>query len=145
ADARNYGVARYGMEVQRLASVLDRHLAGFGDFSGEAGVRPAGPRQYLVNDQYSVADMACFPWAFMLWGKGYNRDGQPAAKDFLGMDRHVHLKHWVDRVAARPAVQRGIRVCAGKPKPWLEPKQQAQSGFNEAMKGRRPNHVSTKL
>merc|ERR1712151_1006441 len=48
--ARNYGVARYGMEVQRLADVLERHLAGFGDFHGSCAMRPEGPRQYLVGD-----------------------------------------------------------------------------------------------
>mmetsp|Transcript_28203 Transcript_28203/g.50914 ORF Transcript_28203/g.50914 Transcript_28203/m.50914 type:complete len:314 (+) Transcript_28203:44-985(+) len=119
-QARNYGVARYGMEVKRLCSVLERHLEGYGDFSGNAGLRPEGPRSYLVGENYSVADIACFPWAYMLWGKGYNRPGQPDAKDFLSMDEYPHLKAWVDRIAARPAVQRGIRVCAGSPKPWLE-------------------------
>ncbi|CAE7737786.1 yghU [Symbiodinium sp. CCMP2592] len=119
-DARNYGVARYGMEVQRICSVLDRHLAGYGDFTGNPGLRCQGPRQYLVGDTYSIADMACFPWAFMLWGKGYNRPGQPDAKDFLNVHQYAHLKAWVDRIAERPAVQRGIRVCAGSPKPWLK-------------------------
>eukprot|EP00933_Yihiella_yeosuensis_P084439 TRINITY_DN9892_c4_g1_i1.p1 TRINITY_DN9892_c4_g1~~TRINITY_DN9892_c4_g1_i1.p1 ORF type:complete len:310 (-),score=50.48 TRINITY_DN9892_c4_g1_i1:301-1200(-) len=103
-QARNYGVARYGMEVQRLCSVLDLHLAGHG--SG------TGPRQYLVGDSYTIADMACFPWAFMLWGKGYNRPGQPEVKDFLSLEKYTHLKAWVDRIAVRPEVQRGIRVCS---------------------------------
>ncbi|CAE6932824.1 yghU [Symbiodinium sp. CCMP2456] len=57
-DARNYGVARYGMEVQRICSVLDRHLAGYGDFTGNPGLRCQGPRQYLVGDSYSISDMA---------------------------------------------------------------------------------------
>merc|ERR1712151_428080 len=60
-DARNYGVSRYGMEVQRLADVLERHLAGYGDFKGSAGLRQEGPREYLVGGAYSIADMACFP------------------------------------------------------------------------------------
>ncbi|CAE7632668.1 yghU [Symbiodinium pilosum] len=107
------------MEVQRLCSVLDRHLAGYGDFTGDAGLRPEGPRQYLVGDRYSIADMACFPWAYMLFGKGYNRPKQPDAKDFLSIHQYTHLKSWVARIAERPAVQRGIRVCAGSPKPWL--------------------------
>eukprot|EP00913_Durusdinium_trenchii_P012304 g11553.t1 len=123
-DARNYGVARYGMEVQRLCSVLDRHLAGHGDFSGDTKKPGTSSRAYLVGDQYSIADMACFPWAYMLWGKGYNRPDQyfddrpPSVRDpvtelddFLGLEKYVHLKAWVDRIAARPAVQRGIRVC----------------------------------
>ena len=46
-EARDYGVARYGMEVQRLLSVLDEHLEG---------------REYMVGDAYTIADMACYPW-----------------------------------------------------------------------------------
>ncbi len=46
-DAREYGVTRYGMEAQRLCSVLDLHLAS---------------RTYMVGEEYSVADICCFPW-----------------------------------------------------------------------------------
>lgn len=119
-EARDYGVARYGMEVQRLCSVLELHLAGHGDFSGNPNLRSAGPRDFLVGETYTIADMACFPWAYMLWGRGYNRPGQPDAKDFLGLERYPNLKAWVDRIAQRPAVQRGIRVCNGSPKPWMK-------------------------
>ncbi|RHY15017.1 hypothetical protein DYB32_010797, partial [Aphanomyces invadans] len=49
--ARDYGVARYGMETQRLCSVLDKHLEG---------------KTYLVGEEYSVADMVVFPWANQL-------------------------------------------------------------------------------
>ncbi|CAJ1429582.1 unnamed protein product [Effrenium voratum] len=100
-EARNYGVARYGMEVQRLCSVLDRHLAGCGDFSGEANT--SSPREFLVGDRYTIADMACFPWAYMLWRSGYNRPGQPDAKDFLGMDKYTHLKAWIALSSATTA------------------------------------------
>jgi GST-like protein len=48
-EARNYGVARYGMEVQRLCDVLEKHLA-------------EGNKTYLVGEQYTIADMMCFPW-----------------------------------------------------------------------------------
>lgn len=118
--ARDYGVARYGMEVQRLCDVLERHLAGYGDFKGESGMRSEGPRRYLVGDQYTVADMACFPWVQTLLGVGYDREGQPRARDFLSVDKHVHLMRWVERLSARDQVKRGMRVCAGKPKPWME-------------------------
>jgi len=121
-EARDYGVTRYGMEVQRLCDVLERHLAGYGDFQGNAGMRPEGPREYLVGGRYSVADMACFPWAYMLRLKGYDRPGQPRAQEFLGFAKHTHLNAWLDRIAAREQVQRGIRVCNGKPKPWVEKK-----------------------
>lgn len=46
-ETRDYGIARYGMEVQRLCSVLDKHLKG---------------REYMVGDEYSVADIMLFPW-----------------------------------------------------------------------------------
>jgi GST-like protein len=46
-EARNYGVMRYGMETQRLCSVLENHLA---------------TRQYMVGEEYSIADIAIFPW-----------------------------------------------------------------------------------
>ncbi len=46
-ETRDYGVARYGMEVQRLCSVLDRHLEG---------------RTYMVGEEYSIADIMIYPW-----------------------------------------------------------------------------------
>lgn len=46
-ETRDYGIARYGMEVQRLCSVLDRHLDG---------------KEYMVGGSYSVADIMIFPW-----------------------------------------------------------------------------------
>ena len=52
-ETRDYGVARYGMEVQRLLDVLDQHLEG---------------REYMVGDSYTIADMACFPWVQTLRG-----------------------------------------------------------------------------
>eukprot|EP00927_Polykrikos_kofoidii_P009739 TRINITY_DN14080_c0_g1_i1.p1 TRINITY_DN14080_c0_g1~~TRINITY_DN14080_c0_g1_i1.p1 ORF type:complete len:308 (-),score=36.73 TRINITY_DN14080_c0_g1_i1:196-1119(-) len=119
-EARDYGVARYGMEVQRLCDVLERHLAGYGDFKGNAGMRKEGPRTYLVGEQYTVADMACIPWALTIRGKGYDRPGQPRAKDFLGFTKYKHLNEWLDRIASRIQVKRGMTVCAGEGKPWLK-------------------------
>ena len=46
-ETRDYGVSRYGMEVQRLCSLLDNHLA---------------TRSYLVGEEYTIADIMCFPW-----------------------------------------------------------------------------------
>ncbi|CAK0911525.1 unnamed protein product [Prorocentrum cordatum] len=121
AEARDYGVARYGMEVQRLCDVLERRLAGHGDSRGGAGARAEGPRTFLVGERYTVADMACFPWFAVLRGKGYDREGQPRTRDFLGIQRYQHLSAWADRIEARIQVRRGMRVCAGSPKPWLDP------------------------
>ena len=82
-------------------------------------MRPEGSRRFLVGDRYTVADMACFPWVRTLRGKGYDRPGQPRARDFLSLDRYEHLNRWCDRVEARVQVQRGIRVCSREPKPFL--------------------------
>ena len=91
-EARDYGVARYGMEVQRLLSVLDEHLEG---------------REYMVGDAYTVADMACFPWVQTLRGKGYDRPGQPRTFDFLGVSKYTNVMRWADMIMERPATYRG--------------------------------------
>lgn len=103
-DARDYGVARYGMEVMRLNDVLDKHLA---------------TRTYLVGEEYTIADMACFAWFNQM--KNYKHSNGITAAVYLGMDRYTHANAWADRIAARPAVQRGLQVCSfgGVGKPWL--------------------------
>ncbi len=73
-----YAIARYTKEVRRLFGVLDRRLAG---------------REFIVDD-YSIVDMACYPWVVPWRGLGQNLDEFP------------ELKRWFETVAARPAVQR---------------------------------------
>lgn len=80
-----YGIERYTKEVTRLFGVMERRLTD---------------RSYLAGD-YSIADIACFPWV-RLW--------KDLAQD---IEQFPHLKGWLDRIAARPAVQRGL--AAGKP------------------------------
>lgn len=104
--ARNYGVARYGMEVQRLADVLNKHLEG---------------RTYMVGEEYSVADMACMPWARMLF-VGYKHPSGIGAKELLSSDKYTNVKAWCERILERPAVKRGLKVCSSSPKPWLDEK-----------------------
>ncbi|GAM99726.1 glutathione S-transferase [alpha proteobacterium U9-1i] len=79
-----YSVTRYNNEVNRLCGVLDRRLDG---------------RDYLAGD-YSIADIATYPWVKLagLFGQ--------ALEDF------PRLQAWLDRIAARPAVQRGFAVGA---------------------------------
>lgn len=102
-ETRDYGVARYGMEVQRLCSVLDQHLS---------------TRNYLVGEEYSIADMASFPW-FNQLRIGYKHSSGITAKDFLSIDQYKHANAWADRIAERPAVKRGLLVCSGGVgKPW---------------------------
>ncbi len=104
-ETRSYGVARYGMEVQRLCSVLDRHLAG---------------RTYMVGQEYSIADISIYPWFHQLL-TGYNHPSGVSTKTFLNMGQYIHANEWAARIAARPAVQRGMTVCnwKGVGKPWL--------------------------
>jgi len=91
-DVVEYGAARYGMEVRRLLSVMDQHLKD---------------RTWFVGEDYSVADIVNFPWVVAL-EKG------PDAVKFLDLTekRYPNLFAWVKRMRARPAVQRGVKVCA---------------------------------
>ena len=77
-----YGIDRYTNEVNRLYGVMNRRLEG---------------RDYLAGE-YTIADMACIGWA-----KSWERQGQNI-KDF------PHLERWIDRMLARPAVERGLAV-----------------------------------
>ncbi len=79
-----YAKDRYRNEVNRLYGVLNTRLAG---------------RDFVAGD-YSIADMAIWPWA-SLW-KGQEQDIEP----------FPHLKAWLDRVGARPAVQAGRALAA---------------------------------
>ena len=79
-----YAVERYTNEAGRLYSVMDRRLA---------------ESEYLAGD-YSIADIACFPWL-----RRPERQGQ-CHEDF------PNLKRWFDAIAARPAVERGVAVLA---------------------------------
>ncbi len=105
AETRDYGTARYGMEVQRLCDVLDKHLAG---------------RNYLVGDEYTLADILIFPW-FNQLRIGYKHGSGVGAGDFLSIEQYKNVNAWADRILERPAVQRGITVChwADGAKPWL--------------------------
>jgi GSH-dependent disulfide-bond oxidoreductase len=82
AEKIAYAIDRYTNEVNRLYGVLDKRLAD---------------RQFVAGD-YSIADMATFPWA-RLW----ERQGQDIAQ-------FPNMKRWLDVIAARPAVQRGLAI-----------------------------------
>jgi GST-like protein len=79
-----YAIDRYTNETNRLYGVLNKRLAD---------------REFIAGE-YSIADMASFPWA-RLW----ERQGQDIAE-------FPHLQRWLDANAARPAVQRGLAVNA---------------------------------
>lgn len=106
-EARDYGASRYGMEVQRMCSVLDQHLKD---------------KTYLVGEEYTIADIICFPWyKCVLTGYKHKETGRTAA-EFLDVQQYKNVNAWYERILCRPAVQRGITVCNfnGVAKPWLE-------------------------
>jgi len=87
----DYAVNRYTNEAKRLYGVMDRQIAQTG--------------AYIAGDEYSVADIAIFPWLRSWENQGIDWADYPA------------LKVWFDRIAARPAVQRGVQVLADQRKP----------------------------
>ena len=80
-----YAIERYQNEVRRLHGVLDKRLA-------EA--------EYLAGTDYSIADMATFPWL-----------RNPDRRN-IDMNDYPNVKRWFEAVEARPAVQRGRAVLA---------------------------------
>ena len=85
-----YAIDRYAMEVKRQMDVLNRHLA---------------ERRYMVGDDYTIADMAIWPWYGAL-AKGQLYE----AGEFLQVQDYTHVIRWADEIAKRPAVQRGRKV-----------------------------------
>jgi len=81
----DYAIDRYTKEAGRLYRVVDRRLA-------EA--------QWLAGEDYTIADMATFPWL-----RRYERQGQDLAD-------YANLARWYEAMMARPAVQRGLQVLA---------------------------------
>lgn len=95
-----YPINRFTMEVKRQLDVLDRHLAD---------------NKYFVGDEYSIADMAIFPWyGGLALGFLYN------AAEFLDVESYKNVRRWAFEIAMRPAVQRGRMVN----KRWGEPHEQ---------------------
>lgn len=83
-----YGIKRYQDETARLYSVLEKQLA-------------SNPHGYLVGDRPTVADIASFGWARGAFWAGV--DLAPFPK----------VREWIDRLAARPAVAKGVNVPEG--------------------------------
>jgi GSH-dependent disulfide-bond oxidoreductase len=85
-----YPINRYAMEVKRQLDVLDRQLA---------------EHRYVAGDEYTIADMAIWPWyGTMVKGQAYE------AGEFLSVHEYKNVLRWTDEVAKRPAVQRGRKV-----------------------------------
>ena len=95
-----YAIDRYAMEVKRQMDVLNQRLAA---------------HEYLAGNEYTVADMAAWPWYGAL-AKGQLYE----AGEFLQVHEYTHVVRWADQIAKRPAVQRGRKVN----RTWGEPASQ---------------------
>ncbi len=83
-----YPINRYAMETKRIFDVADKQL---------------GETRFLAGDEYTIADIANFPWlAPFTTGEIYND-----AKTFLSIDEYENVGRWVKEIFARPAVKRG--------------------------------------
>lgn len=89
----DYAVNRYTNEAKRLYGVMDKRLA---------------KSKYIGGPEYSIADIAIFPWLRSWKNQGIDWADYP------------HLKGWFDEIAARPAVQRGVEVLADLRKPLVD-------------------------
>lgn len=85
-----YPINRFTMEVKRQLDVLDRHLA---------------QNTYMAGDEYSIADIAIWPWYGELV-----RGALYSAAEFLDVESYTHVRRWANAIAERPAVKRGTRV-----------------------------------
>ncbi|MFO0551473.1 MAG: glutathione-dependent disulfide-bond oxidoreductase [Polyangiaceae bacterium] len=85
-----YAIDRFAMEVKRQLDVLDRRLA---------------ESRYLAGDEYTIADIAVWPWYGQLaLGRIYN------AGEFLDVKSYANVQRWTAEIAERPAVERGRMV-----------------------------------
>lgn len=102
-----YAIDRYAMEVKRQLDVLDRRLAD---------------SPYVGGEQYSIADMAIWPWyGNLVLGQLYD------AGEFLQVAEYTQVRRWADEIAQRPAVQRGRMVnrVMGPPESQLHERHEA--------------------
>jgi len=102
-----YPIDRFAMEVKRQLDVLDRRLA---------------QSEFLAADQYTIADIAVFPW----YG-GLAKGWLYGAAEFLSVQDYRNVQRWADRILARPAVKRGRMVnrTSGDPSEQLHERHDA--------------------
>jgi len=102
-----YPINRFSMEVKRQLDVLDRQLA---------------ENPFVAGDQYTIADMAIFPWyGNLALGRQYN------AGEFLDVASYKNIVAWAEKLDARPAVKRGRMVnrTSGEPHEQLRERHDA--------------------
>ena len=102
-----YPIDRFSMEVKRQLDVLDRQLA---------------EKPFIAGDEYTIADMAIFPWyGNLALGRQYN------AGEFLDVATYKNVVAWAEKLDARPAVKRGRMVnrTSGEPHEQLRERHDA--------------------
>ncbi len=90
-----YAYNRYTNEAARLYGVMDKRLAD---------------SAYMAGDEYTIADIATFPWTRSFKNQGIELNDFP------------HVQRWFNEIGARPAVQRGVEVLASLRKPLTDSK-----------------------
>jgi GST-like protein len=83
---QSYAVRRFTDEVNRMFGVMNNQLY---------------THKYMAGDEYTIADMICYPWTV-----NWNAQGQD-------IEEFKYFKRWYEEMEARPAVQRGMAVTAG--------------------------------
>ncbi|MCX7553632.1 glutathione-dependent disulfide-bond oxidoreductase [Marinicella sp. S1101] len=103
-----YCIDRFTMEVKRQLDVLDQHLAD---------------NEYMCGDEYSIADIAIWPWyGALVLGQLYD------AAVFIQADSYTHVVRWAENINQRPAVKRGTMVNRA----WGEKSQQLHERHDAA-------------
>ncbi|WP_313738687.1 glutathione-dependent disulfide-bond oxidoreductase [Pseudomonas sp.] len=103
-----YAINRFTMEAKRQLDVLNRRLE---------------ESPYLGGNDYSIADIAVWSWyGQLVKGTVYN------AAEFLAVEEYPHVLRWAEVIAARPAVQRGLRVN----RPWGDEQTQVSERHSAA-------------
>jgi GST-like protein len=102
-----YAIDRFAMETKRQLDVLDRRLA---------------ESKFLGGDDYTIADMAVWPW----YG-GLAKGLLYGSKEFLAVHEYKHVNRWADEIGARPAVRRGriVNRLQGEPSQQLHERHDA--------------------
>ena len=103
-----YAIDRFAMEVKRQLDVLDRRLA---------------ESAFLGGDDYTIADIAVWPW----YGNLVKGGAYGSSATFLSTHEYKHVNRWTDQIAQRPAVQRGRMVnrVTGEPAQQLHERHEA--------------------
>ncbi|KGY13276.1 S-transferase [Vibrio tubiashii] len=97
-EKQEYPINRFAMEAKRQLDVLDKQLA---------------KSEYVAGDEYTIADMAIWPWyGNLVLGKLYN------AAEFLQVDSYENVVRWAKQVESRQAVQRGRVVNRSFGEEW---------------------------